>query len=215
MKQLIRTMYYFSPIAIFFAFSLSLQGQSTIRLQNPSFEDKIKCCDPPTGWYNCGPSDESPTDIQPGMFKVTLPAFDGDTYLSMVVRDNSTVEAIGQRLPEPLRIGSQYRLRVQLARSDIFLSLSRTTGDEANYSTPVMLRVWGGGNSSCDQKELLGQTPLITATRWLDYELVLEPQEADYTYLILEAYYSTKTPKELHYNGNLLVDNLSLQHLED
>ncbi|HND88928.1 MAG TPA: hypothetical protein PK971_11400, partial [Saprospiraceae bacterium] len=54
-------------------FSLTLQGQKSINLKNPSFEDKIKCCDPPIGWYNCGPSEESPTDVQPGMFQVTLP----------------------------------------------------------------------------------------------------------------------------------------------
>lgn len=184
-----------------------------LRLNNPSFEDTRKCCDPPAGWYNCGPSDESPTDIQPGMFQVTLPARDGDTYLGMVVRDNNTVEAIGQRLPELLRIGKQYLLRAHLARSEMYLSLSRATGDEANYATPVMLRVWGGSESSCDRRELLGQTPLVTTSMWREYELFLEPQYNDYEYLILEAYY--KTPVLFPYNGNLLVDNLSLHLLEN
>jgi len=205
----------YTTFIVILAFSLALQGQNTIRLQNPSFEDKVKCCDPPTSWYYCGPSEESPTDIQPGIFQVTLPASDGNTYLGMVVRDNSTVEAVGQRLPEPLMAGKRYRLSIALARADIYTSYSRKTGKEANYNTPVLLRVWGSSRGKCDRDELLYQTPLITATRWADYELVLEPQKADCTYLILEAYYSTKTPKELHYNGNLLVDNLSLQTLEN
>lgn len=184
-----------------------------IPLGNPSFEDIPKCCTAPTDWHNCGPPEESPTDIQPGFFQVALPAQHGDTYLSMVVRDNNTVEAIGQRLPEPLRVGTQYLLRAHLARSEFFLSLSRTTGDEANYATPVMLRVWGGSNNPCNQKELLAQTPLVTTPVWREYELLLEPLNNDYEYLILEAYY--KTPVMFSYNGNLLVDNLSLQLLEN
>jgi len=205
-------MRYTAFIAIL-AFSLTLQGQGLIKLENPSFEDFRNCCTMPKGWENCGPSDESPPDIQPGFFQVTLPAADGDTYLSMVVRDNNTVEAIGQPLSEPLRIGKQYLLRANLARSDLFLSLSRTTGDEANYNTPVMLRVWGGSDSSCDQKELLGQTPLVTTPTWREYELLLEPQYGNYLFLILEAYY--KTPVLFPYNGNLLVDNLTLQILDN
>jgi hypothetical protein len=94
----------------------------------------------------------------------------------------------------------------------MLLSLSRSTGDEANYSTPVMLRVWGGNDNWCDKEELLFQTPLITTTSWREHELLLEPQNSNYTYLILEAYY--KTPVLFSYNGNLLVDNLSLQKLE-
>lgn len=195
-------------------FSLTLQGQKSINLKNPSFEDKIKCCDPPIGWYNCGPSEESPTDVQPGMFQVTLPASDGSTYLGMVVRDNNTVEAVGQRLSEPLVAGKRYRLNVALARSEIYLSYSRITGKEANFATPVLLRVWGSSRGKCDKDEMLYQTPLITTTHWKDYELILEPQKANCTYLILEASYSTQTPEALSYNGNLLLDNLSLQALE-
>lgn len=48
---------------------------------------------------------------------------------------------------------------------------------------------------------------------WREYELFLEPQYNDYEYLILEAYY--KTPVLLPYNGNLLVDNLSLHIVEN
>lgn len=183
-----------------------------ILLENPSFEETPKCCEPPRRWANCGPEVETPTDIQPGFFSVTLPAAHGDTYLGMVVRDNNTVEAIGQRLPEPLQVGKKYLLRAHLARSQMMLSLSRSTGDEANYTTPVMLRVWGGNDNWCDKEELLFQTPLITTTSWREHELLLEPQNSNYTYLILEAYY--KTPVLFSYNGNLLVDNLSLQKLE-
>ena len=76
-----------------------------------------------------------------------------------------------------------------------------------------MLRVWGGSDSSCDQKELLGQTPLVTTPTWREYELLLEPQYGNYLFLILEAYY--KTPVLFPYNGNLLVDNLTLQILDN
>ncbi len=178
-----------------------------LSLTNPSFEDAPKCCDAPNGWYDCGPSDESPPDVQPGIFQVTKTAQQGDTYLGLVVRDNETWESVGQRLPVPLEIDHAYLLIAYLARAEMLLSISRATGDESNYATPVKLRVWGG-SGYCDRQELLAESPLISNTRWLEYQLVLTPKKSSYLYLTLEAYY--KTPITLAYNGNLLIDNISL-----
>ena len=173
---------------------------------NPSFEDLPKCCEAPTGWYNCGKAEESPPDIQPGSFQVTKTPSHGETYLGLVVRDNETWEGVAQRLSRPLEQEECYEFSVDLCRAELYLSLSRTTGEEVNYATPAKIRVWGG-TGYCDKGEMLYETPLITTTRWLTYTFRLTPKKSNYTYILIEAYF--KTPTLFPYNGNILLDNAS------
>ncbi len=177
-----------------------------INLQNPSFEDLPKCCEAPRGWYNCGETSESPPDIQPGYFSVTKSPANGESYLGLVVRDNETFEGVSQRLPKPVEINQCYDFSLDLARSELYLSLSRTTGEETNYAVPATLKIYGG-MGYCDKKELLAQTSVITNTRWLTYNFRLSPKKGSYTYIIIEAYF--KTPIMFPTNGNILVDNSS------
>lgn len=178
-----------------------------LKLENPSFEDPTNCGEVPESWYNCGPSEESPPDIQPGCFQVTTTAAVGKTYMGLVVRDNNTWESLGQRLSTPLQKGRTYVLSSFLARSGLYLSQSRSTGEEVNYATPVVLRVWGGWDY-CDRAELLAESPLITNTEWQEYDLKLATNSDHINFITLEAYY--KTPNLFPYNGNLLIDNVIL-----
>lgn len=180
--------------------------EDLIYFVNPSFEDLPKCCEAPTGWYNCGKQEESPPDIQPGSFQVTKTPSHGETYLGLVVRDNETWEAVGQRISRPLEINDCYEFTLDLCRAELYLSLSRTTGEEVNYATPAKVRIWGG-TGYCDKREMLYETPLITTTRWLTYTFRISPKKGSYTYLMIEAYF--KTPTLFPYNGNILVDNAS------
>ena len=101
---------------LLFLFCLSFvfhsKSQDTIRLDNFSFEDFPRHSYTPRGWYDCGFPDESPPDIHPqmdgGEFKVNAEPADGRTYIGMVVRDNVTWEAIGQRLNTPLKENQCY-----------------------------------------------------------------------------------------------------------
>lgn len=87
---------------------------------------------------------ESPPDIHPnGFWENNLPASDGKTYLGMVTRDNDTYESVTQRLSKPMKAGKCYAITVHLARAERYVSHSRMTSDETNYSTPVTLRIWG------------------------------------------------------------------------
>lgn len=176
-----------------------------IFLVNPSFEDLPKCCEAPTGWYNCGKTEESPPDIQPGSFQVTKAPSNGETYLGLVVRDNDTWEAVAQRLSRPLEANQCYEFSLDLCRAELYLSLSRTTGEEVNYAVPAKVRVWGG-NGYCDKREMLYETAVVTNTRWISQVFRLKPK-ASYTHIIIEAYF--KTPTLFPYNGNILVDNAS------
>jgi outer membrane protein OmpA-like peptidoglycan-associated protein len=183
------------------------QKDDLTNFTNPSFEDLPKCCEAPSGWYNCGKAEESPPDIQPGSFQVTKTPSDGETYLGLVVRDNETWEGVGQRLDQSLKQDECYEFTIDLCRAELYLSLSRTTGEEVNYATPAKIRIWGG-MGYCDKREMLYETPLITTTRWLTYTFRINPKKGDYNYLLIEAYF--KTPTLFPYNGNILLDNASV-----
>lgn len=204
---MIKRFKYFFPLFIScFSFSLIAQQEQPILLNNPSFEDMPRHSKPPRGWFDCGDANESPPDVQPnGGFSVNKKPVEGFTYLGLVVRDNDTWESVTQRLSRPLQGGNCYEFSLALARSERYVSLSRSTEDEANYVTPAKVRIWGG-NSYCSKTELLDETSLIINTRWLEYNFRFEPK-TEYQYIVIEAFY--KTPTLFPYNGNILVDNAS------
>ncbi|MBK7913394.1 MAG: OmpA family protein [Saprospiraceae bacterium] len=190
------------------------QNTNDIFLQNGSFEGIPKCCEPPNGWIDCGFKGETPPDVQPALddknqpfFSVTKSAFHGNTYLGMVVRENDTYERVSQRLIKPLLKGTCYSFSIMLCRSSTYLSASNKNEPTnlKQYTTPVILRIWGG-EAFCNQKQLLAESPLIDNTDWKKFEFELEAKY-DLQYLELEAFY--KTPVLFPYNGNILLDNAS------
>jgi len=187
--------------------SYSAWGQNTIYLANPSFEDLPRHSRPPLGWSDCGFIGETPPDIQPNStFKVTKKPKEGSTYLGMVVRENDTWEGVGQRLSEPLKKGQCYNFSIYLARSEMYVSLSRVEESrEVNYVTPARLRIYGGFEY-CDKDYLLAETAEIVNSAWMRFDFKFEPIR-DFTHITLEAFY--KTPTLIPYNGNLLLDHAS------
>ncbi len=182
-----------------------LGAQQPVLWSNPSFEDEPAYSHPPAGWYYCDRAGESPPDIHPGgFFNVNHEAYDGRTYLGMVARDNGTTEGLGQMLATPLQPEQCYELRWQAARSDTYLSVSRSTGDEASFNEPVRLQLWGGFKN-CGQQELLAVSDLILSLHWQEYRARIQPKQA-YTHLFLEVKHDGTRPP---YNGNVLVDHLS------
>lgn len=180
--------------------------EDMIFLRNPSFEDMPRNSQPPRGWTNCGFPGETPPDVQPDPkfeFRVSKPAFAGNTYLGMVTRENETYESVGQQLGQPMKADQCYEFRVHLARSEVYLSRSRKTNQPSNYVTPIKLRIFGG-YSICDRGELIGESALVDNYDWQEYRFEIKPGDA-YTHIILEAYY--KQPIMFPYNGNVLVDN--------
>lgn len=182
------------------------QKENLIVFTNPSFEDVPRAGQAPMGWYNCGAAQESPPDVQPGVFQVVKPPSNGSTYLGLVVRDNETWEAVSQRMSKSLERNQCYEFSMDICRSETYISLSKTTNQEVNYTTPVKLRIWAG-NGYCDRAEMLYETPLVVNTRWLKQDIRLTPKKGNYNYIIFEAFF--KTPSPFPYNGNLLLDNVS------
>lgn len=191
-----------------------LPGQAdTIRLRNSSFEDTPKrggeALEGIAGWFDCGRINfpaETPPDIHPnGYWENNLPASDKKTYLGMVVRDNATYESVSQRLDTFLEAGKCYRFTIHLAKAARYISRTRTTGEEANYVTPIVLRIWGG-SGYCNERELLAESAPVNNTSWQINTFEIRPKN-NIRSITLSAYY--KTPTLLPYNGNLLVDGAS------
>ncbi len=194
-----------AAVALFTALRGWGQNDEPILLANPSFEDLPLASRPPAGWYDCGFPEESPPDTQPGAFEVDKPPYDGQSYLGMVVRDNDTWESVSQRLSRPLEPGKCYEFTLYMARSMIYVSQSRLNNQQANYTTPAKLRIWGGAGF-CNKAELLAESNLVINERWLQYNFRFEPKQY-HTFIVLEAYY--KTPTLFPYNGHILIDNAS------
>ena len=205
-----------------FIFTLGVQfcfGQyDTIELKNPSFEDSPRRggydlfgypTAPPAGWFDCGLSEfpnETPPDIHPVDFwEVERQAQDGYTYLGMVVRDVDSWEAVSQRLESPVKSGGCYKFSIYLSRSDRYVSLSQEQNRIDNYTTPTVLRIWGG-NGICGRKSLLAESDPVTNFQWEKYEIEFK-SDKDYNYITFEAFY--KTPTLFAYNGHILIDHAS------
>ncbi len=208
----------FFTIFLQLLFVLSSIGQlDTIRLKNPSFEGspQLGAQVLPNGWMDCGNQkfpEESPPDVHPfkaatgvADFKVVHKPNHGSTYLGMVVRDNETYESIAQQLRRSLKRDKCYQFKIFLARSKTYESYSKLSGEIANYTTPAILRIYGG-YGYCQEKELLGETYVIIGHRWLEYSFRFEPQ-GNYDHITLQAFY--RTPSLNPYNGHILLDNAS------
>ncbi len=199
--------YFYLSLLTLLSLRLGAQEEGVILLTNPSFEDNVpRVGAAPRGWTDCGFPGESAVDIQPDPlreFKVVKPAQHGRTYLGMVTRDNDTYERVNQRISAPMQAGQCYELRIQLARSELYLSRSRLTDSNENYVTPIKLNV-RGGFAVCDVGEIIGASPLVSNWDWQEFRIKLSPQQ-DYPFIMLEAFY--KQPILFPYNGNILLDN--------
>ena len=191
---------------------VGLFAQDRIALDNPSFEDTPRAGALPSGWdaVNCGPPDQTPPDIHPNdlppyhFFGVKLRAYEGWSYLGMVVRETGSQEAVTQDLAIPLEANGRYAFSLFLARSDTYVS--GIPGDayrQADFTQPAVLQIWGG-MEPCETGELLALTVPVENTSWLEYAFTLAPTQP-WTYLTFEASWEG----DRSYNGHILLDDCS------
>ncbi len=203
----------FSLVILSFFSSILFGQNEPIVLKNPSFEGVPNAGAKShafvlDGWIDCGFPEESPPDIHSANthhFKSNNQPAEGKTYLALVVRNNDTWESISQRLPSPLVGGKCYSFSLSLRRSVSYLSASSNdTISEVEYTTPAILRIWGGAGV-CNKAELLDETTIVTNTdRWIGTTFNLNPKQA-HNYIVIEAYYNSTSA--FKYNGNILIDN--------
>ncbi len=187
------------------AFSAATFAQTTIHLANPSFEGETRPATLPEGWLDFGFENETPPDIQPGLFNCSVRPLHGNTYLGLVTRDNNTWERVGQQLESPLLKDSLYDFSLCLMASPFYFSTSRMTHGEVNYNGPVRLRIWGV-NAAENIAELLAETPVVSGESWTRYNFSLTPVVKNLEIILLEACYGDAGRLT---NGNLLIDNCS------
>jgi len=197
-------------------FSQSEDEMDIIELKNPSFEDFPKPGRVPRGWYDCGGyffPEETPPDVHPitdrPIYGVTKEAYDGETYLGLCVRANDSWESVAQRLKKSLEPNQCYSFNISLCRSENYKSSIRGSLEKIDFTTPVILRIWGG-NGYCNKAELLGETDPIENTEWEDHNFMFNPSDS-YGYIIFEAFYNFGTEEDrlMLKNGNILLDNAS------
>lgn len=204
---------YISFLLLFvFALGETFAQGEPIYLTNASFEDMARPGIPPRGWYDCGRinfPNETPPDVHPEFpvpsFGVSKVAYEGGTYLGMVVRENDSWESVAQRLKTPLRAGQCYSFSIALATSKKYISKIRGSEESVNFVKPLKLRIWGG-NGYCEKKELLAESGMVNNEDWEEFDFKLEPKQRA-NYIILEAFF--KTPTLSPPNGNILLDNAS------
>ena len=189
-----------------FSLQVGMAQDDIIRLKNPSFEDLPRAGKAPIAWYDCGFPGETAPDVQPNTtFGVGRPAYDGRTYLGMVVRDTDTWERVSQRLSKSMKANQCYSFSIFLCRSPLYESRSQKTDLMTNYVRPSKLIIWGG-DEHCAKREQLGETGLISNYEWKQFDFKFEPTQT-HTYIQFEAFY--ETPVLFPYNGNILLDNAS------
>ncbi|MEM9820717.1 MAG: carbohydrate binding domain-containing protein [Bacteroidota bacterium] len=176
-------------------FALLMVGflSAQVSLDNASFEGEAQDATVPIGWHACEPG--STPDILPGSWGVYNEAYDGETYMGLITRQDGTWESVGQRLSDPIQASECYTFSLSLAHSKTY----------ANYNKPIKVKIWGGA-SSCTKDVLLAETSFIKHSEWKRYEFRFIPKQALH-YLILEAHYMDGI--YFHYNGNVLIDNCS------
>jgi len=164
--------------------SIHIYSQNQINLANPSFEKYgVNTNQKLEGWNTCLYGENAAPDVHTqGEFRWSniTPAFSGSSYLSLVVRPDSTGENISQRLMNPLIKNKYYSFQIQLAKPERYLNKVQMLGQDAtsdelseaslSFANAVKLQVWGF-NNTCDPGELLFETEPIDHVDWRAYQI--------------------------------------------
>ncbi|MEL6968930.1 MAG: gliding motility-associated C-terminal domain-containing protein [Bacteroidota bacterium] len=182
--------------ALFFS-SYTLGAQLVV---NGTFSGAIGTTSLPFGWVNC--DEESSVEIQPGLWSVNLPPYDGDSYLGMVCRgENELVpnscEEILRDLSEPLDIDSCYQLEIFLAYAANF-QVSR-------FRAPIYLDIYLATEPCLDEPPIASFGP-ISHTDWRSYTATFTASDRH-----IIVWLRASTGGEPFYSGNILADQLSIQ----
>ena len=192
-------------ISIFLFAPMLLIGQyDTIHFVNPSFkpiinEDTRHLPD----YQNANLANCSVNDLPPKIVNGYGP--EGDTYLALYITQDRDWTSASQRITKPLRKGGCYTFTVALATAKQ-LSVSKVFNPYYQENPqPVILRIYAG-KKKCHMGQLIGETQLISHNNWYDYHFSFEALDF-YNTITFEVYYQVATIN--HYDGNILLDNLS------
>ncbi len=175
-------------VVLFFLWGKTGQAQD-INLKNPSLEGVPGQGKVPASWIVA----MNTPDIQPGIFDITVPASDGNTYIGLH-SGSLWPEAIAQELS--LKGGRSYTVSMDLAFT-AFYAYRACYGNMAIYA----------GNAPGDSAELLWRSGPFSHTDWKRYTAVFNPSK-DYKYISFWADAGIPCDKSA-YGSVVLIDNLS------
>lgn len=184
-----------------------------IQLQSPSFEVNRSLYHAglglPKGWFDCGDYANTPADVQPGLYSVTQTALEGQNYLGMVVREDGSREAVGQRLETTLIPEQCYAMSFYVARSATYGSVNHLQVP-TNFIEPIKLYIWAG-NAHCEKVALLGISDAIESTAWQKLTFNFQVSIPCQNILIEANFVEDRMP----YPGNVLIDHFSPIYIVD
>lgn len=178
-------------ILSFLFVSFSITSTTAQSLNNPSFEDEPSDATVPMGWFPC--AKHTTPDILPGYWGVYEDASDGETFVGLITRENSTYESIGQRISKPLKANNCYAISMDLAHSNHY----------SGYNQPLGLRVYVS-DEKCDDQQLVKEIEAISHEEWKTYKLDFYTESA-VKYILIEAFYKDG---RFSHKGNILIDNI-------
>jgi len=140
---------------------------------NPSFEGTPTAGAAPPNWFICTGS----PDIQPGFWGCTQTPTDGNTYLGFHHQ-----ESVSANFSNGLGACSQMSFNMDISIVPLNLPNNTYWNDNNQGVNDGYICIYGG-YSSCDNTELLWQSPLITnVLNWQTFQIDLNPSQ-NYTYL--------------------------------
>lgn len=148
-------------------------GRAQPVFQNPSFEGTPASGLAPPGWFICTGS----PDIQPGFWGTTQTPSDGNTYLGFHHQESVSANFAGG-----LGSCSQMSFNMDISIVPLNLPGNNYWNDNNQGVNDGYICIYGG-YSSCDNTELLWQSPLITnVLNWQTFQVDINPSQ-NYTYL--------------------------------
>lgn len=133
----------------------------------------------PVNWFSCLAS--STVDIGPGVWGITQPPHDGNTYINMVCRgpsqpNSGSCEELSQTLNSPLEAGKCYRFEVYLSFFPRFqISQFRNSLD----------LIINAGTDACSRDLEIGRYESIDHEDWRRYVTYINPSQ-DLNGMLLE-----------------------------
>lgn len=193
-----------------------MQGErpTSMLLKNPSFEEeqeRVREQAPNvlvntknlSGWVDVSACKYCRITHEPSdQLRSKIKAKSGKRFVGLHVYEEGGYERLAQDLAYPLQKGSTYQFAISAAKAKKYRSPY-----SVGASAPVILRVVGMDPLK-GKSEILGQTPPIEHDFWYEYKFMLTPQNGDYDYLVLEAFFG-KQEKSPYYNGHVLLDDCS------
>lgn len=167
-------------------------SEAQISLTNPGFEDTPADATVPKTWLPC--EENTTPDILPGFWGEYGEAFQGETFVGLITREDGSFESIGQKLSQALKKGECYQMSVYLAKGSTY----------AGFNKPLKIRIWLG-NESCAKDQIVFLSKEVNHTDWKKYLIEFTPKE-NYQYYRIEAFHQEGN---FSYKGNILIDNIS------